>query len=312
MNAGSAPLDSSGRQAENGYDESDLTALADLVSDGEVAILTGAGISTESGIPDYRGPTGRARPASPMTYQEFVSSEAARQRYWARSFVGWRRIAQARPNPGHRAVGALQHAGLVSGLITQNVDGLHQAAGSDNIIELHGSLSRVVCLHCGNLSDRAGLERRFEEANPGWSAHVSAGGVVKPDGDIDIDAADTARFRTVECLICGVGPLKPDVVFFGENVPADRVAGCYQLVRGSRALLVLGSSLTVASGFRFARRAVTENVPLAIVNSGPTRADALATLRLDTQLGSTLSALVSRLDITDGHSPTGPHEWTRQ
>ncbi|UQX87311.1 NAD-dependent protein deacetylase [Jatrophihabitans telluris] len=274
-----------------------LDALAGLVGDGETAILSGAGISTESGIPDYRGPTGLSRPATPMTFQEFTASGEARQRYWARSHVGWRMIARAQPNAGHRAVAQLQRHGVLSGIITQNVDGLHQGAGAREVIELHGSLDRVICLNCGAFSARDELETRLDEANPGWLAEARRTDVsaVKPDGDVDLDHAMIGRFRPVDCLVCGSGPLKPDVVFFGESVPAARVASCYQLVAGSRCLLVLGSSLTVASGFRFVRRAASLSIPIAIVNAGPTRGDSLADVRIDAPLGAVLTGLSAAL-----------------
>ncbi|MGX7680525.1 NAD-dependent protein deacetylase [Jatrophihabitans sp. DSM 45814] len=270
-----------------------LTALVARVADGEVVVLSGAGISTESGIPDYRGPSGRARPATPMTYQDFVGSSQARQRYWARSHLGWRNIARADPNDGHRAVAALQRDGLLSGIITQNVDGLHQAAGARDVIELHGALDRVICLHCGQLTSRDDLDRRLSEANRGWLGRFAATDQIKPDGDVDLAQDQIDGFVVVECLNCGIGPLKPDVVFFGENVPPDRVAACYQLVAGSRLLLVLGSSLTVASGFRFVRRAATLGVPVAIINQGPTRGDSLAAVRIDAPLGPTLTAVTA-------------------
>jgi NAD-dependent SIR2 family protein deacetylase len=264
-----------------------IDQLADRIATGGVLVLTGAGISTESGIPDYRGETGRARPASPMTYQDFVGSAAARQRYWARSHLGWRLIAHAQPNVGHRAVAGLESSGLLGGIITQNVDGLHQAAGASEVVELHGSLDRVICLNCRTVSDRAELDERLVEANPHVDRTLADG--VKPDGDVDVSADLIEGFRVVGCLDCGWGPLKPDVVFFGENVPPERVARCYALVGASRLLLVLGSSLTVASGFRFVRRAHTSGVPVAIVNKGETRGDRLASLRIDAPLGATLT-----------------------
>ncbi len=276
-------------------DTEQLDALTTLVSDGEVAILSGAGLSTESGIPDYRGPTGRARPATPMTFADFTGSVGARQRYWARSHIGWRSIARAEPNTGHRAVATWQAEGLVSGIITQNVDGLHQAAGARDVVELHGALDRVVCLNCGALSDREDLDRRLSEANPGWREAVAITDQLKPDGDVDLVEDAVRSFTLVDCTVCGSGPLKPDVVFFGESVPAPRVARCYQLVAGSRALVVLGSSLTVASGLRFVRRAAATGVPVAIVNAGATRGDPLAQVRLETPLGATLAAVTAGL-----------------
>lgn len=272
-----------------------LDELSALVVDGEVAVLSGAGLSTESGIPDYRGPSGRARPATPMTFQDFAGSEQARQRYWARSHLGWRNIARAEPNAGHVAVAALQRAGFLAGVITQNVDGLHQAAGARDVIELHGSLDRVICLHCHQLTARVELEARLTAANAEWLGRFAASDLIKPDGDVDLADELIADFTVVGCLNCGVGPLKPDVVFFGESVPASRVAACYHLVTGARSLLVLGSSLTVASGFRFVRRAASESIPVAIVNQGTTRGDGLAGLRLDAPLGDVLTSLVAHL-----------------
>jgi NAD-dependent SIR2 family protein deacetylase len=267
--------------------------LARLIGEGGVLVLSGAGLSTESGIPDYRGPTGRRNPATPMTYQEFTGSRAARQRYWARSHRGWQRIEQAAPNDGHRAVARLQRAGLLSGVITQNVDGLHQAGGARDVIELHGGLDRVICLSCRAISPREELDERLAAANPG-SRDVPATGPVKPDGDVELEDSAIEEFRLVDCLDCGAGPLKPDVVFFGENVPPERVARCYALVEASRLLLVLGSSLTVASGFRFVRRAAVRGATVAIVNQGATRGDPLADVLLDEPLGQVLPALAAQ------------------
>lgn len=266
------------------------TKLVELVALGRVAVLSGAGLSTESGIPDYRGPTGRARQAEPMTYQRFVGSAEARQRYWARSHVGWRQIGQARPNDGHRAVAELERRGLLAGIVTQNVDGLHQAAGARRVIELHGGLDRVACLSCRERTPRAELERRLREANPDWEAS----GVINPDGDAVLTDAQVAGFRLVDCSGCG-GLLKPDVVFFGENVPRPRVDECFALVGGARALLVLGSSLAIKSGLRFVTKAAALGIPIAIVNQGPTGGDADAALTLDAPLGPTLTDLTLRL-----------------
>ncbi|MFG1619211.1 NAD-dependent protein deacetylase [Nonomuraea wenchangensis] len=268
-----------------------LDELDALVGRGGVAVLSGAGLSTESGIPDYRGPTGQARRAEPMTYQRFVASQEARRRYWARSHVGWRQIGLARPNAGHRAVAALERHGLVSGIVTQNVDGLHQAAGADRVIELHGGLDRVMCLSCRERTPRAELDRRLREANPGWAATSD---VINPDGDAVLTDEQVAGFRVVDCTGCG-GLLKPDVVFFGENVPRPRVQECFAVVESARALLVLGSSLAIRSGLRFVRRAAARGVPIAIVNQGPTGGDADAALLVDAPLGATLTALAGRL-----------------
>ncbi|WUI03175.1 NAD-dependent protein deacetylase [Spirillospora sp. NBC_00431] len=271
-----------------------LRTLAGLVSDGGVVVLSGAGLSTESGIPDYRGETGRRRRAEPMTYQRFTGSDAARRRYWARSHLGWRHIAAARPNDGHRAVAELARRGLVGGIITQNVDGLHQAAGADGVIELHGALSRVVCLACGDRTSRARLDERLRAANPGWDARAAAPGAVNPDGDAALTDAEAETFRVVGCERCG-GVLKPDVIFFGENVPPARVRDCYALTERAGALVVLGSSLTVLSGYRFVRHAAEHGVPVAIVNRGATRGDEHALVTLDAPLGATLRALLDQL-----------------
>jgi NAD-dependent SIR2 family protein deacetylase len=261
-----------------------------LLGRGGVVVLSGAGLSTESGIPDYRGPTGLTRRAEPMTYQAFTGAAAARQRYWARSHLGWQHIARAAPNRGHQAVAEMQRRGLLSAIITQNVDGLHQAAGAQDVVELHGSLSQVICLRCGERTPREGLDQRLRAANPDWAARVRQ---VNPDGDAVLDDAATDRFNVVGCLRCA-GTLKPDVIFFGENVPPGRVADCYALVSDARALLVLGSSLTVMSGYRFVRHAAKLGIPVAIINQGPTRGDAQATFTLDAPLGSALTTLTTR------------------
>jgi NAD-dependent SIR2 family protein deacetylase len=267
--------------------------LLDVVAAGGALIVTGAGLSTESGIPDYRGPTGLARRATPMTYQSFTSSAAARRRYWARSHIGWRHIASAVPNRGHHAVAELGRRGLLAGIITQNVDGLHQAAGAAGVTELHGSLHRVICLDCGQRTSRTDLNRRLEAANPGWASRIAAS--VNPDGDAVLDDEATAEsFRVADCSACD-GVLKPDVVFFGENVPPLRARACYALVERARALVVLGSSLTVMSGLRYVRHAAGLGLPIVIVNQGATRGDAYATATLDAPLGQTLAALAGSL-----------------
>jgi NAD-dependent SIR2 family protein deacetylase len=271
----------------------DVAALARLVGGGGVAVLTGAGISTESGIPDYRGPSGAsARQHTPMTYQIFTGDVAARQRYWARSHLGWRTIARASPNAGHQAVAQLQEYGLVSGIVTQNVDGLHQAGGAHDVNELHGSLDRVICLDCRATTSRTVLDGRLWAANPSFTG---ASDTVNPDGDVDLDDHAVTGFRMVDCAGCG-GTLKPDVVFFGETVPRERVLAAFDLVDAARALLVLGSSLAVHSGRRFVTHAARRGIPVAIVNQGPTRGDDRATVRVDGPLGDTLSALVTHLN----------------
>ncbi|WP_433246110.1 NAD-dependent protein deacetylase [Streptosporangium sp. CA-135522] len=269
------------------------STLAKLLTAGDVVVLSGAGISTESGIPDYRGPSGASRRSSPMTYQAFIGDPAARRRYWARSYVGWRAMSRATPNSGHHAVARLQERGLVAGVVTQNVDGLHQAGGARTVVELHGSLHQVICLDCGDLSSREELDRRLTQANPQFGARATA---INPDGDVDLREAEIDGFQMVGCRACGTGVLKPDVVFFGETVPAERVRECFALVERARLLLVLGSSLTVMSGRRFVLHAAKLGVPVAIVNQGPTRGDKYATLAIDAPLGTFLPELVRLTD----------------
>ncbi len=271
-----------------------LDELAALVGNGNAVVLSGAGLSTDSGIPDYRGATGSLRRHTPMTWQTFTRDPQGRHRYWARSFVGWRQIAGARPNDGHRAVAELQRAGLVGGIVTQNVDGLHQAGGAVDVLELHGGLDRTVCLQCGDIASRAALDVRLREANPGFRPEP-ADGEVNPDGDVELPESALDGFVMVDCLVCGGGPLKPDVVFFGETVPRERVDAAFALVACARSLVVLGSSLTVMSGYRFVLRAAKDGIPVAVVNSGPTRGDDKADVRVDAPLGRVLPDLVARL-----------------
>jgi len=278
--------------ADAGTISSSMAALTDLVGAGDVVVLSGAGLSTDSGIPDYRGATGSLRRHTPMTYQTFLRDPRGRHRYWARSFVGWRQIRSALPNAGHVAVADLQAAGLLSGVITQNVDGLHQAAGARDVVELHGGLDRTVCLGCGDVADRAELDERLRAANPHFGPHTDE---VNPDGDAELPDDVLDGFVMVGCLACGGGPLKPDVVFFGETVPRDRVERCFDLVEDAGSLLVLGSSLTVMSGYRFVLRAAKRGIPVGIVTVGPTRGDAKADVRLDAPLGAVLPDLVRRL-----------------
>ena len=266
----------------------DLARAADVLAGRRVVALTGAGLSTDSGIPDYRGPG--SVPRTPMTYQEFVSGPAAQQRYWARSHVGWSRMRRAEPNAGHRALAAMERTGALAALITQNVDGLHSAAGSRGVVDLHGRIADVVCLRCGEVTSRRALHDRLTELNPGFGDDDPA--VVAPDGDAEV--RDVQGFRLADCLVCR-GPLKPDVVFFGENVPKERVQRCYDLVEGADALLVAGTSLTVQSGLRFVRRAAREGIPVVLVNRGPTRGDDLVDVRVDAGCSPTLQALSEAL-----------------
>ncbi|MEV0917429.1 NAD-dependent protein deacetylase [Streptomyces sp. NPDC049967] len=282
----------------------DLEPVADALGAGGVLVLSGAGISTESGIPDYRGEGGSLSRHTPMTYQDFTASPQARRRYWARSHLGWRTFGRARPNAGHRAVAAFGQQGLLSGVITQNVDGLHQAAGSEDAVELHGSLDRVVCLSCGTLGSRRDLARRLEEVNPGFRPVAAA---INPDGDADLTDEQVGDFRVVPCAVCG-GILKPDVVFFGEAVPPRRVAHCRELVAAASSLLVLGSSLTVMSGLRFVRQAAQAGVPVLIVNRDPTRGDRHAVTRVALPLGTALTAVAGRLGVPVEDAAAAPRE----
>ena len=251
-------------------------------------VLTGAGCSTGSGIPDYRDEQGAWKRTPPVTYQAFVGDRITRRRYWARSLVGWPRIAQAQPNAAHRALAALEAQGRCSQLLTQNVDGLHQAAGSRAVIDLHGRLDAVVCLGCGASSSRADVQRRLAEANPAW-AGLAAGAA--PDGDADLEDRDFATFQVPACDACG-GMLKPDVVFFGENVPRARVDAAMAGLAQADGMLVVGSSLMVYSGLRFVHAAVRAQIPVAAVNLGRTRADDLLRFRMAAPCGDALRFLL--------------------
>lgn len=260
--------------------------LADWLScHRRIFVLTGAGCSTASGIPGYRGDDGQWTRPPPVTWQGFTGDPATYRRYWARSHVGWPRFDRARPNDAHHALAALGGGGPLSIVVTQNVDGLHQRAGSESVIDLHGRLDAVVCLGCGGRLPRASLQPRLDALNPGWSPGLAT---AAPDGDADIDMEAERAYLPPHCVDCG-GLLKPDVVFFGENVPRARYIAACDALEQADALLVAGSSLMVYSGFRFARMAHERGLPLAILNRGVTRADALAGLRLDGDLGATLS-----------------------
>ncbi|MEO6879584.1 MAG: NAD-dependent protein deacetylase [Mycobacteriaceae bacterium] len=270
---------------------SGVQAMLDVLSGRTVTALTGAGISTDSGIPDYRGPS--SPPRNPMTYQQFVGDPVFRRHYWARNHVGWRHVHTQTPNAGHRALAALEEAGVVAGVITQNVDRLHTLAGSRRVIDLHGTYARVVCLGCGAVIGRAELAVRLEAMNPRFASVATVRDAeIAPDADAVL--ASTEGFVVADCDRCG-GMLKPEIVYFGENVPKDRVARAYELVDAGDALLVAGSSLTVMSGLRFVRHSVKRGVPVVIVNRGRTRGDELATVKLDAGCSETLGALVAAL-----------------
>ncbi len=271
-----------------GSDERAFAASVDLVAAGSVLVLTGAGLSTDSGIPDYRGPGAPVR--APMTITEFCSGPVAQQRYWARSHLGWQRMGTAVPNAGHHALAALENAGYLGELITQNVDGLHQQAGSRRVVDLHGRIDEVICLNCGQVTPRLELHHRLEKLNPGFGAALDL--ISAPDGDVEFD--DTTGFRVAACRRCS-GPLKPHVVFFGDSVPKPTVQHCFSAVDAAAGLLVAGSSLTVMSGLRFVRYARRRGIPIVILNRGATRGDDLATYRIDAGCSQTLTELAGRL-----------------
>jgi NAD-dependent SIR2 family protein deacetylase len=278
-----------------------IDVVVEALAGHRLAVLTGAGLSTDSGIPDYRGPD--SPPRTPMTYQQFVADDAFRRHYWARNHVGWRHVHRTQPNAGHLALAELEDRGVVVGVITQNVDLLHEAAGSRNVIDLHGRYDRVVCLRCGTVVSRAELAVRLEALNPGFVESIGAVGDIEIAPDADAVISATAHFKVASCWApdpdggpgpCG-GILKPEIVYFGENVPKERVARAYALVDSAAALLVAGSSLTVMSGLRFVRHAATAGLPVVIVNRGATRGDDLATLTLDAGTSETLTTLADRL-----------------
>lgn len=278
-----------------GADLEVLRRIRALLTGKRIALLTGAGLSTDSGIPDYRGPD--SAPRSPMTYQEFVGDPANRQRYWARNHIGWSHLRHADPNAGHRAAAELERRGLLTGLITQNVDRLHEEAGSFNVVDLHGRFDQVVCLECRRIFSRRLLAGMLEELNPGFLEKASASGLVEmaPDADSTVeDQTLIGSFVVAVCPACG-GTLKPDFVYFGENVPKDRVARSYSIVDEADALLVAGSSLTVMSGLRFVRHAANDGKPVVIINRGATRGDDRATIKLHAGVSESLGWLAVEL-----------------
>ncbi|ROL68985.1 NAD-dependent deacetylase [Pseudomonas chlororaphis] len=272
--------------------QSALDRLIPRMAEGPFVVLTGAGISTASGIPDYRDPDGVRRGKQPMMYQEFLGQATARRRYWARAMLGWPRICQARPNAAHQALAQLQARRQISALITQNVDTLHDQAGSQGVIELHGSLHRVLCLDCGERSQRAAIQQQLEAANP-YLAGVDA--QQAPDGDTLLDPAFEARFQVPRCPLCDGDRLKPDVVFFGENVATATAAQAQAAVQQAAGLLVVGSSLMAYSAFRLCRAVVDQGKPLLAINMGKTRADDLLDLKIAVSCEQLLPLLAERL-----------------
>ncbi|HEU4849303.1 MAG TPA: Sir2 family NAD-dependent protein deacetylase [Terrimesophilobacter sp.] len=266
----------------------EVQGAVDALRGRSIAVLTGAGVSTDSGIPDYRGEGAPVR--NPMTLQQFLADDAHRRRYWAGSHLGWRRFAGIHPNPGHLALAAMERAGRVTGVLTQNVDGLHRRAGSQRVVELHGAMGQVRCLNCGQLFARQEIAARLSAANP-WIDDTEEVELA-PDGDVATDRLD--GFVIPECTVCG-GTLKPDVVFFGELIPSDRFHAAAALVRQAEALLIAGSSLVVNSGIRLLDIAVKRRIPVVIVNRGPTKGDARATVRLEAGTSETLAALAKSL-----------------
>lgn len=264
-----------------------MDALLELLAGRRIAVLTGAGCSTESGIPDYRGPETRRRAQNPIRFAEFVKDAEGRRCYWARAFVGWERFRDKPPNPAHHALAAMEREGRLTGLITQNVDRLHHVAGSRDVVELHGALADVRCLACGALEPRDALQARLGALNPGFGDRRAE---MAPDGDAELPPALVSGFAVADCALCG-GALKPDVVFFGESVPRERVERAYAMVDAAEVLLVVGSSLAVFSGFRFVKRAHAAGLPIAIVNLGESRGDALADVVVNARAGEVLPRL---------------------
>ena len=261
-----------------------------------IFVLTGAGVSTASGIPDYRDDSGNWKHQQPMEYREFVERHEARQRYWTRSFIGWQRFRHARPNQAHHALARLEQLNRLTRTVTQNVDGLHQRAGSRQVTELHGSLATVSCLGCGTAIERASMQQQLGERNP-LLAELSA--QIAPDGDAYLNDFDASGIDIPSCTSCD-GILKPQVVFFGEGVPAPRVEECFDELTRADAMLVVGSSLMVYSGFRFVRAAQRANIPIAAINLGVTRADELLTLKVRLDCAAALNSVLSKIDPDAG------------
>jgi NAD-dependent SIR2 family protein deacetylase len=271
--------------------DADVDALIDRLRGRRIVALTGAGVSTESGIPDYRSPDARARVRRPIHGPEFVRSAALRRRYWARAMAGWERFRLARPGPAHLALARLEASGVVTSVVTQNVDRLHHAAGSRSVTELHGALAEVVCLACGALEARDVLQARMRALNPAW---LDGPTPIAPDGDADLPDELVERFVLPGCVACG-GALKPRVVFFGENVARPVVEEAFARVDAAEALLVAGTSLAVFSGYRFLLRAADRRIPIAIVNRGEVRGEERADVKIEGSTGEVLSTFAERL-----------------
>jgi NAD+-dependent protein deacetylase sirtuin 4 len=296
-----APLPPPDLEAQGPDGDDEIEPLRALLAGRRAVALTGAGCSTESGIPDYRG-AGRPGPRNPIQHDAFMRRADVRRRYWARATLGWERFKGARPNAAHRALAAMESAGVVAGVITQNVDRLHHAAGSRQVVELHGAVADVRCLACGADEPRAELQDRLLAANAGWLDRArdelagDASGGLRPDGDAELSPETVADFEVVACRRCG-GALKPQVVFFGGTVPEATLGPAWRMLESAGALLVVGSSLTVYSGFRFVRRAHELGLPIGIVNVGPTRGDPLAQARVEAPAGAALSRLATALGV---------------
>nr|WP_300150139.1 Sir2 family NAD-dependent protein deacetylase [Propionicimonas sp.] len=276
--------------------QTELDAAVETLAGRRVVALTGAGFSTDSGLPDYRGPDARQR--HPMTYDQFAGSADYRRHYWARNHLGWHHMRRSEPNDGHYALARMEAAGTVSGVITQNVDRLHQRAGSRRVVDLHGHYDLIRCLACGWTCTRTELDARLSALNPGFLEQVRELGDIEVAPDADVVLAETEGFVVADCPACG-GILKPDIVFFGESVPVDRVRAAYDLVDAAGALLVAGTSLAVMSGLRFVRHASGIGLPIVLVNRGLTRGDDLASVRLNAGTSETLTYLEQKLPTTN-------------
>lgn len=290
----SPPIDGLTKAGRDVHEGMGLSRLVDLVkSSRRIVALTGAGCSTGSGIPDYRDGDGEWKRTPPVRFQQFIGSTAIRRRYWARSMVGWNLVEAARPNDAHVALAALEASGRLQYLVTQNVDGLHQKAGSERVNDLHGRIDRVRCLECGALVPRASFQETLAAMNPRWSRGEAG---YAPDGDADLEGVDFENFRVPACHLCS-GVLKPDVVFFGESVPRPRVNEAMANVDSADLFLVVGSSLMVWSGYRFVKRAIARGIPVAAVNLGKTRADAEIVVKVEADCGDVLESVVGVLSV---------------